>query len=247
MIWMYSVKARNELTKNSCPWNAFDPTLKRNALHPFGSRHYTLHPLRAVCRIMKIEASHHVFNLTLFGLYYSPASYEKFLAWLETIDTQNRLAIHRFCPIILNETRPLLPKPPSESFVFGEVQKWCRVLQALPNLRHLSFPSPPIYGASYWEAVIRGEVFLFPKLIPALHAALQSCSNLVSWTCEAGGLELVSFLTTIPNLRALKMKKLHYEHVVWISGCGRISAAVTLCVTYRWAISPISSTTTSPT
>ena len=147
MIWIYAVRMRNEFTSNCGPYGAFDPTEKSDSVRLYPS--YSLHPLRATCRIINAEASPHVFNLKLFKLEYDSVSYKHFLAWLDKIGTDNRLSIHYFCPSIAmkdykrkyarREHARRCP-PPSDAIISREVDRWCRILQLLPHLRHLSFP-----------------------------------------------------------------------------------------------------------
>ena len=191
MIWKLCAKAQS--SRYSMKTGGFDPTTSSSLLHP----------LRATCRTINIEISPHVFNHTLFIASNRGIWHRRFFIWLERIGTNNRLAIRRLCPIC--ETEVDTYNHPSI-----EAQKCARVLKELPNLREISFPDLWGRDVDYWQKVISShelsqDPFITESCCPELSTALQSCSEISSWTCSCGMVPLVIFAVATPSLQALQI------------------------------------------
>ena len=130
IIWKLYVLAENE-----------NASRENGAFSPASSTRL-LGPLRAVCQTTNIEVSPHAFRLTTFVVSQGRLSLERLFTWFDRIGTSNRLGIHQKRPsYVLNFRAPLTPSE--------EAGKWCRILQALPNLRHVAFPALDEYGVEY--------------------------------------------------------------------------------------------------
>ena len=189
MIWQLCVLAENKHSRRRN--GGFDPTVNTPMLHP----------LRATCRAIDSEVSPHAFGLTPVSL--TQKKIERFLVWLEKIGTRNRLAIRQLCPAVRYDSFDSYQ--PSE-----EALRWARVLQSLPNIRHLVIPQLVAWEAGYWLEVIAGHSITDdnPTSCPCnevLRKALQSCPNLSSWTCDSAMLGMVNFATAAPGLQALRL------------------------------------------
>ena len=200
MIWKLAVLAQNEKIHGE------PGTLDAGTFNPTTSTRL-LSPLRAVCRATNLEVSPHTFSLTVFAISQLKLYFPRFFIWLERIGTHNRLAIQQI-RLVFEYWHGDVDLPSEEA------NKWCRVLQVLPNLRHLSFPKLTEHAVDYWHSVI--DESWFPDTFPqsedeslfcrrTLRTALKSCPKLSSWTCNYSLLPMVTFATATPNLQAIQI------------------------------------------